>query len=340
MKMIREDSHMDFERLLARYLSGELNPEEHTWFQEELRKDPGKQDLLSAYRRIWDGAAPRQQYDLDAEWTMLQSKLHGFGEGSPGARSRRAPRSLSFYAYRIAAVLVFGVMLTFIGIYVNRSLGTVRVFAHDEAVEVILEDGSQVTVNRNSALRYSKSFGEGERRVHLSGEAWFDVARDTSRPFTIDAGTALVEVLGTRFNVNAYRDNPTVEITVESGLVALSSKTDLKDQIVMKAGSGGSYHKTLKKLKLIPSSDPNSIAWKTRTLFFDKSPLQEVCSLVNKVYGVQMVIMNEELASCPITVTFRDQSLESILKVLQSTLDLDITREENKIRLDGKACLE
>jgi ferric-dicitrate binding protein FerR (iron transport regulator) len=218
--------------------------------------------------------------------------------------------------------------------------GTVRVLAGADPKEVILEDGTEVTVNRNSVLRYSKSYDQKERKVYLSGEAWFDVTRDTSRPFIIDAGAALVEVLGTSFNVNAYRENSTVEITVESGLVSLSSKADQKDLIVMKAGAGGSYNKTRKELKLIPTTDLNSIAWKTRELFFNGTSLREVCAHVSKVYGVDMKILNEELGNCPITVTFRDQTLESVLKVLESTLDLHVSRDGDKIRLDGEGCAE
>ena len=332
MNMAAEEKHREFNDLVTRYLSGELSPEELSVFQEELRLDPGKQDLLDEYRKIWDSAVPGQSYDLDAEWALLQEKLPKVGRGMT--------RSLGYYSYRIAAVLVLGVMLSLSWIYVSRMMGMERVLAEDVPVEVILEDGTEVIVNRHSSLRYSKSFDQEERKVYLSGEAWFDVATDSTMPFVIDAGTALVEVLGTSFNVNAYKDNPTVEITVESGLVALSSKEDQKDLIVMKAGSGGSYNRSQKSLKLIPTSDPNTISWKTRELFFDASTLREVAELLNKVYDTHIVIMNEELASCPITVTFRDQTLEAVLNVLELTLDLQATRAGDEIRLDGEGCVE
>ena len=332
MNMAAEEKHRDFNDLVSRYLSGELSPEEHTWFQAELVKDSGKQELLDAYRKIWDSAVPEQSYDLDAEWDLMQKKLPKRGRGMS--------RSLRFYSYRIAAVLVVGVLLSFSLIYVSRNVGMQRVVAKNEPVEVVLEDGTELIVNRHSSLRYSRKFDQEERKVYLSGEAWFDVATDSTMPFVVDAGAALVEVLGTSFNVNAYKDNPTVEITVESGLVAMSGKEDQKDLIVMKAGSGGSYNKNQKELKLIPTSDPNSISWKTRELFFDASTLREVAALVNSVYDTHIVIMNEELASCPITVTFRDQTLESILKVLELTLDLQLTREGDEIRLDGEGCVE
>jgi transmembrane sensor len=288
--------------------------------------------MLDEYRLIWDSVVPEQSYNLNAEWDLMQKKLPDF--------KTKSARSLLFYTYRIAAVLVLGAMLTFSWIYVSRIAGMEKVVADNEPVEVILEDGTEVIVNRHSSLRYSKTFDQEERKVYLSGEAWFDVARDTALPFVIDAGAALVEVLGTSFNVNAYKNNPTVEITVESGLVALSSKEDQKDLIVMKAGSGGSYNKDQMELKLIPTSDPNSISWKTRELFFDASTLQEVAALVNSVYDSHIVITNEELASCPITVTFRDQTLEAILKVLELTLDLQLTRIGDEIRLDGEGCAD
>jgi len=89
---------------------------------------------------------------------------------------------------------------------------------------------------------------------------------------------------------------------------------------------------------LIPRADPNSISWKTRELYFDATPLKEVVELINKVYGAHIVIANEALTDCPITVTFSNQNLEAILNVLKVTLDLELTRQGDAIRLDGTVC--
>jgi len=330
--MSEEDLHKDFGQRLSSFLSGELSPDEHALFQEELRRDPDKQKLLDEYRLIWDRASPEHSYDLDAEWALLKKKLPG---------SKRASRpTLLFYTYRIAAVTVVGLLLAVSWLYISRMVGFERIVAENLPVEVILEDGTEVLVNRHSSLRYAKAFNQEERKVYLSGEAWFDVTRDTTRPFEIDAGAALVKVLGTSFNVKAYKENPSVEITVESGLVAMSAKENQTDLIVMKAGSGGSYHKSHGELKLIPAADPNSISWKTRELFFEESTLQELTELVNSVYDANIVIMSQELANCPITVTFREQTLDAILNVLELTLDLQVVRTENEIRLEGEGCFE
>ena len=340
--MSQEESHIDFNKLVSSFLSGEMSPEEEGVFQEVLRKNPEKQVLLEEYRKIWDSVGSLSEasaYDLDVEWATMQNLLPGYAADVVKPKAGRS-RTLLYYSYRIAAVLILGLVLSFSWFYVSRMAGMEKVIAKDEAVEVLLEDGTRLIINRNSTLRYSKNFMAGEREVFLSGEAWFDVARDSTRPFVIDAGAALVEVLGTSFNVNAYKENPVVEITVESGLVALSAKADQKDLIVMKAGSGGTYHKEQKELRLVASTDPNNISWKTRDLYFDGSSLGEVTDLLNRVYGANMVISNPGLTSCEITVTFKDQSLEAILKVLEMTLDLEIYRSGDEIRLDGKGCDE
>ena len=82
--MAREDAHRDFEGLLSRYLSGDLSPEEQAWFQEELRRDPGKRELLENYRLIWESAVPEQKYDLDAEWDHAVASVFLVGPATPG----------------------------------------------------------------------------------------------------------------------------------------------------------------------------------------------------------------------------------------------------------------
>ncbi|MEN8157117.1 MAG: FecR domain-containing protein [Bacteroidota bacterium] len=343
------DPHIVFNSLLTRYLSGELSPDELKRFQEIISADPALKQQLDEARKIWrsmDGVAGRKGYDLDAEWEMLRPKIPGFD--TPVAEQKESlrdagktrGRTLLWYTYRIAAALVVGLVFAFAWIYATQFAGTVLVVADNEPVEVLLQDGSQVLLNRDSRLRYPKEFSGDKREIRLTGEAWFDVARDTTNPFVIDAGSAWVEVLGTSFNVNAYRENSAVEITVESGVVALMARQELKEQIVLRAGNSGSYNTNSKELVLVPSSDPNNLSWKTRELYFDHTTLEEVARLVSKVYNTSLVIQNQELEACPITVTFRDQSLESVLSVLEMTLDLEISRTGNRIILDGAGCAE
>lgn len=334
------DPHTVFNSLIGRRLSGELSPEEEKLFQDLVSQNPDLKTQLSAFEKIWDsvdGLVEQQEYDVDAEWRSFSKKIPDLAEKSlPSAKGR----SLLFYTYRIAAVLLVGLLFSFAWIYLTQRVGTTQVVAKAEPMEILLEDGTKVWLNRDSKLRYKKQFSEHSREITLSGEGWFDVARDTSRPFVIDAGLAMVEVLGTSFNVNAYKENPSVEITVESGIVAVSAKKEQEEQIVLRAGNSGSYNSQSQELILRPTYDPNSLSWKTRELYFEDSPLSEVVSVIARVYNVEIEVSREDLAACPITVSFNEQSLEAVLKVLEMTLDLDISRSGDSIILDGEACVE
>ncbi len=343
MKMKPEETHKDFNNLITRKLSGELTPEQERDFQKLLRNDSERESLFQELQKIWNSAGSAvegEQYNLDAEWDLMQDLIPNLKQESQVKQSEVKTRSLLYYTYRVAAMLLLGLIIGLGLTYGTRMLYNQQIIAWDQPVDVILEDGTLITINRDSRIRFKKKFASDERKVFLKGEAWFDVASDPASPFVIDAGSALVEVLGTSFNVNAYRENPVVEITVESGVVALTSKQEKQEQIVLKAGNSGKYNKQRKELELIQSSNPNQISWKTRELYFDGSSLQEVVDLINQVYDAHLVISNDALASCQITVTFKDQSLDAILNVLESTLDLEILQVGNQFRLEGSGCNE
>jgi len=346
MDMEAKERDSEFDRLLIRHLSGELTPAEEAVLKELLDRDPNKRELLEEYGKIWNniGAAGEQgAYDLDQEWSLLQEKMAPVWDKTEyrsAIRERSATSRFLFYTYRVAAVLIAGVLFAFAWVYGTRLVGTEWIAAEEVPVEVVLEDGSRVSVNSDSRIGIARRFTSSERKVYLKGEAWFDISRDTLRPFLVDAGGALVKVLGTRFNVNAYLGEGKVEVTVQTGMVALTPKQNEKEQIVLRAGNSGTYDQKNKELVLIQEADPNNISWKTRELYFDQTPLGEAVELVSKVYHTRIEISNPDLATCPITVTFKNQTLESVLHVLGTTLDLEMTRSGEVIRLDGPGCVE
>ena len=334
------DPYKVFEELLGGYLAGELSPEEALRFNELLDQEPGLQQKLTEVRKVWDamdGVLEQRGYDMDAEWSAFRGKLP---ELKAEGLAREKGRSLLYYSYRIAAALLVGLVFSFAWIYATKIAGTQVMEAGMEPMEITLDDGTQVVLNRSSKIRFNKQFNSGSRKLTLVGEAWFDVARDTARPFVIDAGSAMVEVLGTSFNVKAYKENPTVEIMVQSGVVSVKAKEDLDEQLILRAGNSGTYNSKSRELQLQSTFHPNKLSWKTRELYFEDTPLSEVAGLIGRVYNVNVVISNEDLASCPITVSFSGQSLEAVLNVLEVTLDLEISRSGDKITLGGQACID
>ena len=175
--------------------------------------------------------------------------------------------------------------------------------------------------------------------IKLTGEAFFDVVRDTARPFIIEAGDAVVEVLGTSFNVRTREDGDRVEVTVATGIVSLASKLDDANQIILQAGNSGIYHKAQNRLELVERANPNDIAWKTREIRFAATPLKEAIAVINKVYQVNIALEDPALmGDCPITVSFQDQDFAAVLNVIVQTMDLEMKRTDGVIILSGPGC--
>ncbi len=365
--MSEELSHSAFYERAVRYLSGEMPDKERRVFEEELAGDREMRERLDEFRKIWTGVdliKAREEYDMDHEWNVLRDKLGwsideiirsgGRGEniekdekgesrngeiGMPGERGTGMPvRSLRYYLVRIAAALVIG-FLGVAGWYYGRQALWYDHYSVERGTEVFqLPDGSEVTLNEGSELAWFNRSDRGERKVKLEGEAYFEVVRNPSVPFRIEAGAAQVEVLGTSFNVRAYKDIETVEVTVESGVVALRSDRGDAGELVLKKGNSGVYHRSDRDLELVKKADPNVLAWKTREIVFDRTTLAEAAEVISRVYHTRVELADPALGRCEITVTFRGQELESILHVLTGMLDLEVKRRGEWIVLDGPGC--
>jgi|GEM_PF-845606 len=261
---------------------------------------------------------------------------------SPGTSDLKAPvvRTLPrrVFAWRAAAVIVAG-LAGLAGWLVLRDNISYEQLAVQQGTEVVeLADGSTITLNAGSTLKYDVDEISGERNVKLRGEAFFEIARDPDRPFIIDAGAAVVQVLGTSFNVRAYEDNAVVEVTVSTGLVSMAAKSKMDQMILLNPGNAGIYDKNAKNLELISSADPNAAAWKTRKIVFDETPLDEVVKVISHVYQSEIELADVSLAHCPITVSFHDQELGAVLSVITNTLDLQMERRGGAVVLSGEGC--
>lgn len=337
-KMARISKHNDFVRRIIRHLSGETSREERVWLEEWIHSDPEHKDLYEEYKKVWikaEIAKDQISIDVDQEWHKLEAKIETT-EKIEKIKPVRQP--VVFSLYRVAAVLIIALLTTFVAIQVNRSLKYHKVVTKLETKEILLPDGTSVSLNAYSTFKYPKKFREDTRKVILSGEAFFVVKPDKARLFSIQAEEIQINVLGTSFNVNAYKQNETIEVIVATGKVSLSSTADTKNKIIIGAGSTGLYFQSEEKLTTKQNENINYLAWKTKILKFVNQRLPDVVQTINKVYHTNLVITNPAVLDCRITTTFDNQSVEAILNVLKQTLDLEIKESEGTIEISGEGC--
>jgi len=335
--MDKSRKHIDFE-LIARDLSGETSQEEkkilNTWMEaaEENRR------LFEEYRSVWekmDRVSSIAGLDMDAEWKHLESHMknitsgHAIRKGEDPVRTRQTMYMVSRLAVAAAVVL----MLLFGGLYTSRNIGNKTISTVDFSEEIILPDGSIVTMNSNSRITYPKKFNKDQREISLEGEGFFEVISNPEWPLIISTADVSVKVLGTSFNVNAYEANEEIEVIVKTGKVAVTRHGNVPQTIVIKPGNKAVYNKTSEDLSLSTKIDMNFMAWKTRSFVFKDQSLCEVVAALNKVYGSDISIPSDSLKTAKITSSFNDQPLEAILNVLTETLDLDCVEYNGRILL-------
>jgi len=190
-------------------------------------------------------------------------------------------------------------------------------------------------VNQHSTLVYPEHYTEQIRKVELVGEAFFEVARDTSKPFVIEAGDVLIEVLGTSFNVEAFADRDSILVYVETGKVRLSHQGNA---VTLTPGMQGVYDKNTGLMNIVFDSDENTDAWRDHKLVFKRTKLSRVIKTINELYATNIEIGSEAIANCKLSVRFDDESLDNILDIIVSTLNLELTKVDSKITLDGDGC--
>ncbi len=339
-KKLSDQNHIAEELLIAKHLSGETTAAEEDALQKWIALAPGNEQIYLKFKRVYElsgkihdpSAGDSLGIDVEKEWSHFLKKVE---ENEKTIQFE--PQAKSNAWLRIAAAVLLVVAS---GIVVNYfvSKGRDQVYQTAENTEVInLSDGSTVFLNRNSMLTVRSSFAKKNREVELRGEAFFEVKPDKQKPFIIGTSGADITVLGTSFNVQSYEQRNEVEVVVETGLVKLAPR-EMDQSVELKAGEKGVLRKREMELVSSPNTDVNFLSWKTKRLIFNKANLKSVLETLQATYGVEFIISGDVSKECQVTVTFENQSLEAVLKVLQSTLDLTYNQEGNKIEITGAGC--
>ncbi|WPR73792.1 FecR family protein [Algoriphagus sp. NG3] len=198
---------------------------------------------------------------------------------------------------------------------------------------VRLPDGSTVSLFHNSTIKVAKNFSEN-RLISLSGEAFFEVKKDTLHPFRVESANLTTEVLGTSFLIRNQPDQQEV-VAVKTGLVKVSDQVDsvfmltpnLRLDYVEKAGA----------VSTIAENDP-LFFWTEDILVFHNTPMKEMIKTLEEWYGVKIIADLKSSNSCKISGTYENQSLESILQLIQYSIPLQYQIHEKNVTLTFKNC--
>ena len=184
---------------------------------------------------------------------------------------------------------------------------------------VVLPDGTNLWLNAGSHLRYGIPFTRQNREVELTGEAFLDVAKNEESPFVVKTAGTEVEVLGTQFNVNAWPEKEQIQVALKEGKVKFRFAGDegTSKYCELQPNDFMEFDKSEKTVTRNNTSIEKYIAWHQNIMILDDTPMPELAGLLEKWYGVKVVITNEEIKRYKFTTTFDNEPLHRVLELLQ-----------------------
>ena len=320
------------EDLIARMLAGEASAAEREQVMQWVSSSDENKRYYDHAKMIFEGASQLhniEEVDAHAAWKKVKERI---GEKKEAKVFRLSPA-----IYRVAAGVALLVGITLVLFFMNRnnSPEQVLVSSGSQPVKEKMKDGSTIDLKKNTSITYAADFGKASREVELKGEAFFDVVHDESMPFVVKTGDLVIKDLGTSFNVMADEDSGIVKVDVVTGEVAFYSGDAVMLNLV--AGESGVYDKEKKTAYKTSDEDRSKIAKLIKLQFNDKE-LGEVVETLNRTYNTKIVIANDKVKKCRITVTFNNESLDAVVDIIAETLGLQVKHSKGEIIFDGKGC--
>lgn len=323
----------EIEQLLKRYRNGEMLSESemrwlHSFYLHKAKRSKHIVDDLT----------------LQENLSIIESAIK-----SRTARSNKFRRiyRITAAAASLLAILCLGYYMVGGGFRQEREL----TLANGQMRQIVLEDGTKITLNASSKLIYPKTFEEAaNREVTLIGEAFFDVAKNVEKPFLIHTPRMEIRVLGTAFNVRDYKEDQDAETSLFRGKVEIwkSGKEDKKFVLNPK-------QKFVLQEETHPQKDQNSFAkktvhvavniqpfhiseqggnaveteWMIKRVTIKDETLLQIAHRLERIYGVKITIHNKQVAGQVYSATFDDEKIDDVLKALQTVTPFKYQRHDN-----------
>lgn len=316
---VRDEAAAWFARLGRRSVTTQSLREFRDW-----RRAPANADAYARVEAAWSTAGRlSEDPDVRAATRAALGRRTVRGRLAALKPSRALAIGLAGAAIAVAAALYLGPLL----------LQPAYATGVGEQRLVVLQDGSRVRLNTDSRIRVR--FSGAERRVALArGEAFFEVAHDARRPFTVDAGDADVRALGTKFDVR--RDDGAVHVTLLEGSVRVRREEEARawtlapnQQLTLAPGRAAAPR---------PADAARATSWTTGRLVFRETPLAAAVAEVNRYARTKVELAEPALAAAPVNGVFDTGDTEAFVAAVGMLFDLTATRQpDGTIRLEDRA---
>lgn len=342
---------------ILRYVQGESRPEEHVEVQRWIDSDPDHEEIILFVEKLLETPAEsKEDWEVDSAWLRYNIQ-HGrdFEENTKEKEDKEKdiaepdeyqPKKVKISAVRsaykfkwgwvAAAAAMISLILLFTVPGEQETASEVQVpvvkeivSEHGQRTHLRLSDGTRVILNAGSKIIAPETFSDSLRQVQLEGQAFFNVATDSTRPFLVSTDRAVTEVLGTKFDIRAYSEDELVEVTVAEGKVALRSKqdsTNFKGKEISQNQQRSLSPEGISRVKRVEDLAVH-LGWTEGKLVFSNQQFLRVKRTLERYYNITIEIKSDnrdQLNDRRFTGSFTDsQPLEEVLEAVVLSLNME-----------------
>jgi ferric-dicitrate binding protein FerR (iron transport regulator) len=372
--MQKEENTKSPDILILGYLKNELTDNETAELTNWLRLSSSNKRYFDEYCEIWitsKSSLKNPEYNFHEGFWKFKQRIKGPETQSDKSDKYRLIKAIMKYAAIIILAFSLGGL-----IFHNKETKPAEqgglsfselIVPFGSRVLFTLPDGTEVTLNAGSRLKYDNIFGITDRVVNLEGEGYFNVAKDSERPFTVKTSHISVVALGTEFNVRAYSENKTIETTLVEGSLKIENIADDtgEEVIVLKPNQKVTYikesstivnetnksksdldnksapepvQKTLITPELV-AEDVNIepiISWKENKWIFEQKCLSQIAIELERKFDVKIVFESERLKTVRFTGTILAEPIEQVLEVMSLSAPISYKLRGRVVTLSEK----
>ena len=327
--------------LLDRFFQGETSTEEERLLLKWFRDPASREELLSLYKWKWEETAD-EELPMDIQQRMFDNIKNRIREiESEGKVTARQPlhiiHRMRWLPY-VAAVLICICMGIGSYLYIDHKVGVPREYMvsadKGQRASLVLPDGTKVWLNSHTEIKYGNDYGTKERILTLSGEAYFEVAKDKEHRFVVRTDQMDVEAVGTTFSVKAYREDKEITASLFSGKVKVTTAGDC---VYLSQGEQATFDKksgvlSVRALENIGYAD----MWRNNELAFNGEKLRDIAVLLNRMYNVNIRFESENIKDYRFSGVIKNNSLDNVFELISLTAPIEYRSNGDTIILSNK----
>ncbi len=288
---------------ITRKISGENTKDDTLKVDDWLNEKPGNQQVYNRLDEVWNfNQTPENKYQSLFESIKRRILVY-----------ENRPRLFFFTAtfFKVAAVLAIILASNFM-VYQYKGNSNPEVVTWQEIVvprgnrmKLVLPDSTSIWLNNETKLRYASNFSSSNREIELSGEAYFDVHHDANNPFIVKIGTQRIKVLGTKFSVNAYPEDKTIETSLISGSVVFMSGHEINgnSEFRLDPGYSLSFDKQSNNISTQIIQSSYYQYWESGVYAFKDENFESLALKIKRIFNIEIVFEDQFLKTKTYTGT-------------------------------------